>query len=186
MIAGGKATMYMPKLKKLNFCLEDGNGIFTMEQLRKINYSLVRLPLAIADAAYEPDDYIAELFYVVLSRYYNLSPTEKAKIAGTYVRNLFVSNLRSKQVQFKYSYAIKLVAEGDYNRLAAENEFTVIYSKFKTGNDHAVIKYIDEVVHILLYEDTPVKKKELATRLNISKYKLRNIQAQVRKVYEQI
>lgn len=176
--------MYMPRLKKLNYCLEGGKGIFTMEQLGRINYSLVKLPLAIADAAYEVDDYISELFYVVLSRYYNLSPSEKAKIAATSVRNLFVSNLRTKQAQFKYSYAIRLVAEGDYNRIAAENELTVIYSKFKDGNNNNVIKYIDEVAHILLYESKPVKNKELSQRLNISKYKLKQIQTQVREAHE--
>ena len=175
---------YISKLKKLNYCLEDGKGIFTMEQLHRINHSLVRLPLEIADAAYEVDDYISELFYTVLSRYYNLSSSERARIASICVRNLFMRNLRDKQVQFKYSYAIRLVAEGDYNRFAAENDLTVIYSKFDKEKYRSVIKYIDEVVHILLYEDQAIRKKVLADRLNISQYKLRKIQAKVREFYD--
>jgi len=176
--------MYMPKLNKLNFCLENGSGIFTMEQLKRINHALVKLPLAITDAAYEVDDYISELFYIVLSRYCNLSPSGRVKIATTCIRNLFINNLRTKQVQFKYSYAIRLVAEGDYNRLAAENSFTVLYSGFKNNKDYDVVRYIDEVVHILLYEECPVKKKDLSKRLGISTYKLRNIQTKVRAAYE--
>jgi hypothetical protein len=40
------------------------------------------------------------------------------------------------------------------------------------------------VVHILLYEECPVKKKDLSKRLGISTYKLRNIQTRVRAAYE--
>ena len=176
--------MYMPKLIKLNFCLEQGNGIFTMDQLCRINKSLVTLPLAIADPAYEVDDYISELFYIVLSRYYDLSPSEKAKIATTCVRNLFISNIRAKQIQFKYSYAMRLAAEGDYTRHAIQNDLAVIYTDFKSKRDHEVVRYIDEVVHILLYEDKPIKKKEMADRLGLSKYKLKRVQTRVRGAYE--
>jgi len=176
--------MYMPKLKKLNYCLKDGKGIFTIQQLQRINYSLVKLPLAIADAAYEVDDYISELFYLVLSRYCDSSPLEKSKIAATCVRNLFVNNLRAKQIQFKYSYVIRLAAESDYKYLSTENEITALYSKFKDNKDWKVVKYMDEIVHILLYEDLPVKKKDLAKRLQISTYKLRNIESRVREAYE--
>lgn len=176
--------MYMPKLIKLNFCLEDGNGIFTMEQLCRINRSLVSLPLAIADAAYEVDDYISELFYIVLSRYYDLSPSEKARIAATCVRNLFISNIRAKQIQFKYSYAMKLVAEGDYSRHAIQNDLAVIYTDFKAKKDHEVVRYIDEVVHILLYEDKAINKKDMADRLGVSNYKLRKVRSKVREAYD--
>jgi hypothetical protein len=174
----------MSKLTKLNFCLEDGKGIFTIEQLKRINYSLIKLPLAIADAAYEIDDYISELFYVVLSRYYNLSPSEKASVAATCIKNLFITNIRAKQVQFKYSYAIRLIAESDHNRFAASNDYVVLYSHFKNSNNLEVVKYIDEIVHILLYEDKPVKKKDISTRLNISPYKLRKLQSEIRGAYE--